>query len=184
MSTSLIPDKKNKRSSGEFVKLASSSLREFASSFGLLGIVVAVYFAISFWGSLLLGELEDIKEDKRSIVNSVSAQGDVMEFRDFAVFIHELQETIENQSRPSRLFGLFEDSMHERATISSFSFNMETSLLELGGATPSFEVLGQQILIWTERSEFVESIELGSFGKNSEGGIDFQVTIEVGEDYF
>ena len=56
-------------------------------------------------------------------------------------------------------------------------------MLILEGVVPNFEMLGQQFVIWNEKSEFVKTIDLRSFDKNNAGQIEFSATLIVKEGY-
>lgn len=144
--------------------------------------LVTLYVGSEIWVINLENKVVDIQTQKTILVK-VAEDTQTNEVKLFAQKTKALKSILENRELPSQLFSLFEASIHSSTVLDSFNLTTETQKLELSGVVPTFEILGQQFVIWNEESEFVKDVDLTSFKKSSTGTIDFDAFIIIKEGY-
>jgi len=148
----------------------------------VFAFLVVVYLGSFAWRKQLERQNLDIQTQKETIL-ALSNTPSTRTVRSFARRVQNLEKIIDNRKLPSVLFSEFENSIHNNTLVRRFTLNANTSVLTLDGAVPNFEILGQQFVIWNERSDFVATVELKNFAKTSEGQIDFSADITIKDGY-
>ncbi len=85
---------------------------------------------------------------------------------------------LDQHIRSSKIFDLIQASSHPQVWFSQFNLNAEGNKVILSGKTPSFEILGQQILIFKERN-WIEKVELQKISISKERNVDFELSVYI-----
>jgi len=183
MAVSLIPYNKKQRGSDDInIRAVIFKYKYLVPvSFAFLFLVL-LYVGSEIWVINLENKVADVQIQKTILVK-VAEDTQTDEVKVFAQKTKALQNILKNRGLPSQLFSLFEASVHASAVLDGFNLTTETQKLELSGIVPTFEILGQQFVIWNEESEFVKDVGLTSFKKNSAGAIEFDAFIIIKEGY-
>src|SRR3989338_2354375 len=177
MPVSLIPYGK-KRQSDKVVDVRRI-LRDykFITPVFLIFVFLLILFAGSIiWKNQLEKKVVNIQGEKDVLLELVENSRTKV-VADFARRVQELDKIIDKRQLTSKLFSAFEASIHSNTVLEKFNIDTNTKVLILEGVVPNFEMLGQQFVIWNEKSEFVKTIDLRSFDKNNVGQIEFSATL-------
>lgn len=184
MAVSLIPGKRK-----EFNPL---SVARFSFSFqsakgiiagGLVLLLTIVVFGLTvLWVYKIQGEMSDV-QNQREVFAELSRAQELSEIKIFARRARAVKGVVENHNRFSQLFKELERNTHERVALLSFDLVADEKNIQLTGITPNFESLGEQFVIWRDDADFVRSVKLDTFEKNSTGQIFFSATININESF-
>ena len=184
MTTSLIPGKRK-----EFKPI---SIARFSFSFRFTGGIIAgglillltivAFGSTALWVYRIQGEIGDIKNKKELLIESSLAQ-ELSELKIFARRARAVEGVVVNHNRFSQLFEELERNTHKLVALLSFELVADQNSIQLRGTTPNFESLGEQFVIWRDDADFVKSVQLDSFEKNSTGQISFSATININESF-
>lgn len=184
MTTSLIPGKRK-----QFKPL---SVARFNFSFrptggiiagGLVLLLTVVVFGLTaFWVHRIQGEVSYVQNQREVLVEFSDAQ-ELSELKIFARRARAVEGVVKNHNRFSQLFEELERNTHKSVALLSFGLTAEENIIHLKGITLNFESLGEQFVIWRDDADFVKSVQLDSFKKNSTGQISFSATININESF-
>ena len=150
-------------------------------------LVVFVFFVFLYAGSeLWIKSLEKRIVDlqgKKDVLLELAENTQTTEIKVFAKKTQVLKGILDARDFPSKLFPVFEASIHPNTVLEELNFVSGTRTAELKGVVPTFEILGQQFVIWHEKSEFVQSVDLTSFDKNTTGQIEFSAFLVIKDKY-
>lgn len=85
--------------------------------------------------------------------------------------------------RASKFFPVIENLCHPRVQFSDLNLNLDSSEASVSGQTESFEILGQQLIIFREAKE-LKNVELGEATIGEGGKIDFSFTFSLNPEIF
>lgn len=143
-----------------------------------LGVLVAFvlgYAAIFFFegkASKSLGNLEERisqvgTKDERNTEVQVLLAGRRID--DFSNLLRQHEKT-------SNVLKLIEENCHPRVWFTVMDLLTKDNILNISGQTPTFETLGQQILLF-QKSSFVKEVNLVSVGVGKRGATEFTLSL-------
>lgn len=187
MAISLIPGKKEKKLGLGFkgLKLGISFRFHKGVIAGavLLTLVLIFYLGSSVWVGQQQIKIEDIKEEKEMLFSSANSS-EIAEVRLFARRIRALQDIIDDHVYTSNIFEEIEMSTHKNTSFTAFELNVEMATIKLSGISTSFDSLAEQFVLWNDESDYVRSVTLEDFEKNSNGLIEFDAILLVNKSFF
>ena len=183
MAISLIPSGRKIQGPGKFtLSNIFASAGDFVPSVVVLIAVAVLYFGVVFWAGQLETEVQNIEVQKTEIL-ALSRADDVEKLKSFARKVRALNQIVRDHNMPSKLFDSFEKSIHGNVIITSFSLNVASGKLDVAGITPSFETLGEQVVIWRNSTTYADSVVLGGFNRSSEGQVNFSATLNIKDEF-
>jgi len=87
-------------------------------------------------------------------------------------------QLLDQHIRSSKIFGLIQQSSHPQTWFLKFNLNTEGNKMILSGKTPTFETLGQQILI-LQKSDWISEVKLQKVSISKERNVDFELLISI-----
>lgn len=178
MAQSFIPYKPKPRKGTQFFRTVIEQLPGYLPALLVVAVIIAVYVGILFWNSILDGELRQLEARKTQLENSFNSD-EVQRVQVFAQRAQTLNSLTQEQAHASRFFAPFQESIHPRVRITNLELNTDTGQLSLQGETPSFETLGEQFVIWQDRSDMFTEVSLANFEQSSAGVIEFHFELRV-----
>ena len=148
------------------------------------------YFAIllviiSIGGFFFLeSQISSLKEEKEELGRQiVELEGEEEkkleeEILSFGEKIKVFKEIFANHKISSNFLFLLEDSCHQKVQLTSLNLAAENGLVSLQGKTESFQILGEQFLIFRE-NEKMENPILSNISLDREGKINFNLTFSL-----
>lgn len=180
---SLIPYKKRKLTPIDKAKEFLVEHKDLAPSLVIILILFFAYGALAIWEARLSSELETIRENNEILISGSKVRQS-NEVKDFALKTRLLGELMDSQRQSTDLFSEFEGSTHKQINISSFNLDTKKNTLSLVGSTQSLEALGQQLIIWSNDSLYINKATIESFARREGGIIDFSAELELDQDLF
>jgi hypothetical protein len=95
--------------------------------------------------------------------------------------IEDFSELLAGHQKTSAVFKIIEEATLPDIWLTKFSLN--GTQVELLGQTPSFKILGQQLLILREQS-LIEKTILSNLAINKEGAVDFDLIVSFNPEVF
>ena len=185
MALSLIPPTQQKKSKIKKAKIGALALKKAKDpqkliyiSIFIVGVILifAFYWTVKHYRSLLKDKIQELTQEeddlkaekielrKKSAVTEFQAKLDALEsIVDSHVNWKGVLETIENLTLPKVKYNSFDSDSSERS-------------IRLSGFTANFTSLAEQMVIFKNNPDLIESFKLESF-KMSENGIDFSLEI-------
>src|SRR4030043_783282 len=124
-------------------------------------------------GDILQGLTMSLNE-LRSLERS-AAERDVLKYNNKIGYFFQL---LDQHTRSSKIFDLIQQSSHPQTWFLKFTLNAAGDKMILSGKTPTFEILGQQILI-LEQSDWVSKVDLQKVSISKERNVDFELSISI-----
>ena len=153
----------------------------FYSGLVLLLAFLISYFVLSFYQKRMNDELSSIKKSlqetseekalEEEIFGSEKTIGYQQKIKDFGVLLaaHRL---------PVNFFNFLEENMHPKVWFSDFDLDLDKNLVSMSGVADSFEILGQQALIFEEQ-EVVKNINLSKVSLAKDGKVEFDLQLTI-----
>ena len=146
---------------------------------GAVGAVLIIfYIALVIWEGGIQGVIESTVEEKNALL-STTRTNKVTSTREFARRARAIDGVVSAHNLPSQLLPLIEESSHNRIIFKSFHFDIDTQTLEIQGVAPTFEVMGEQFVIWKNAAVFAEKVFLDDFSPQTTGQISFTATLQI-----
>jgi len=183
MPVSLIPHGKNEKPDSYInIRVLLGEYKYLLPVAIIFSLLLIFYVVGSFWVGSLDTKIINLQNEKEILLNAAEDEQS-NEVKQFAKRTRALQELLDTRSLSHSLFSEFEASIHLKTILTDFELDTDTGSLFFKGSVPNFEILGQQFVIWNERAQFVKSVDLKSFNKNSGGQIEFEVDLVVKRGY-
>lgn len=179
MAVLLIPTtQRPKRTLRRRVRQLLHEYRGFVFIFLVAAVLIVFYLALLIWADALGSSVENIKVQKASLLANVQTQA-VTNTREFARRARAVQGVVGAHKLPSQLLFLIEEATHKSVILRALHFDVDTATLELQGIAPSFEILGEQFVIWKNAAVFAQDVSLDDFKYITTGQITFTATMQV-----
>lgn len=140
------------------------------------------YFVLDFWQKKINKELFDIKTtlEREKSPSEKNLEEKILTYQKK---IEESGFLLANHRFITPLFDYLEKITHSKIQFSDFKLNSEEGVIDIKGLAESFEVLGQQALIF-ESQKFIKNINLSEVSINKEGKIEFKFQITLDPQIF
>jgi len=146
----------------------------FYLSVGLLIFVFISYFLL--FQSIKASEATETDLDAKIAAEEAKSSPLRDEILTYQKKIKDFSSVINGHLESSNIYGYIEKLCHPQVWFSNFSFDVKGGKVGLSGEAQSFQVLGQQMIIFkNEKSITVANLE--SIAMNKEGNIDFKVSL-------
>jgi len=143
---------------------------------------LAGYFVLGSYKKAITKEISENKEKLKKTSEEIALETKIFgtegsigyqeKINDFGILLgsHKL---------PLNFLNFLEENTHPKVWFSSFNFDLEKNLLQISGYTDTFEILGQQALIFKNQN-FIRNIDLSNVSLEKEGKVkfNFQLTID------
>ncbi|OGZ62828.1 MAG: hypothetical protein A3H51_01405 [Candidatus Spechtbacteria bacterium RIFCSPLOWO2_02_FULL_38_8] len=182
MPVSLIPYGKKRSSDAINIKGIIREYRYMVPVFYIFIFLFILLIGSFIWKNILENKVVEMQGEKEILLELVE-NSRTKAVVGFARRVQNLDKIIDRRQLSSKLFSVFEASIHNNTFLTKFNLDTNTKVLLLEGVAPNFEILGQQFVIWNEKSDFIKAVDLRSFNKNSAGQIEFSASLVVKEGY-
>lgn len=163
----------------------------FYFSFTLLVLALALFLALKFY---FIAKLDNgIKEMESEIVkqNQLVFDGKTIGFMEEEVKaaetkIKDFKALYQGSLKATKFFQELEKSVHPKVYFASLSLSMQEEKEKekeikavLSGQTESFQSLIQQIEILQKKQNFIKNFDVSNIGMAEEGGVNFELTLNL-----
>lgn len=145
-------------------------------------ISVTLYFVLNNVVSRTTAALEEVRDSisKEETPQNKKFESEVKKYQEK---INNFSKVIKEHTMSSRIFEFLEKRCHPWVWFSKFTIDIEKSTVNLVGSANTFEILGQQIIIFKQDST-VEKVDLNNVGIEKDGRISFSLTLTINKDVF
>lgn len=145
-------------------------------------IAVALYFVLNDAVKKTIVALEEAKNSisKEETSQNQNLASDVLRYQEK---INNFSKVVKGHIISSRIFEFLEKKCHPWVWFSKFSIDLYQNTVNLTGSTPTFETLGQQIIILKE-DPIIEKIDLNNVAIEKDGRISFSLTLTLSQNFF
>lgn len=143
----------------------------FYISLGLLTAVILGYVLFFYFESKALNSLQDL-EGKISQLNPKGEKNIENKVLITKEQIDTFAELLDKHKKPSKFFAFLEENTHPKIWFSEVELNPEKAGALINGQAASFEVLGQQLLIF-QQHESIKSVDTTNILIDKEGKAGF-----------
>jgi len=146
------------------------------SSFILATIFFAFlisYSVFNFYQNKLSREISDIEEALRKSPSEKNLEDGIFSYQRK---IEDIGILLGNHKPVANLLSNLEKNTHPKVWLSRFKLNMADETLNILGSTDSFEILGQQTLIFGKQ-EFIKNTNLSDVSMGRDGKIKFELQL-------
>lgn len=171
----------------EIAQKPKISKMSFANIFFYLVLVLLLALLISYviliiYQKRMQNELADIKKSLEKTPEEKTLEEEIFGSEKNIGYQQKIKDfnTLFNAHKlPLNLLNFLEGNTHPRILFSKFNLDLEKNLLNMSGSADTFEILGQQALIF-KNQDFIKNINLSRVSLGQEGKInfDFQLTLD------
>lgn len=139
----------------------------------LLAVFVLGYFVLAGYQKVLKTELAGMSESLKKTSEEGNLEREVLVWREK---IEDFGNLLKNHQAALNVFGFLEKATHSQVWFKKMDLDLQKKTLILSGQAASFEVLGQQILIFKKQTS-VESLDLSQVSMDKDGAVQFDIQI-------
>ena len=139
----------------------------------LLAVFALGYFILTGWQKSLKTELANIDEDLKETSEEENLEKEALVYQKK---IEDFGNLLAKHQTALNVFGFLEKATHSQVWFKKMDMDISKKTLILSGQAASFEVLGQQIIIF-KKQESVENLDLSQVSMDKEGGVRFDIQI-------
>ena len=143
----------------------------FYVSCGLFIAVVLAYAALFYFEGKTFEKVQDV-EEMLAKVGTKEEKAIEKEILTAKRKISSFSSLLQKHKESSNFFTFLEESAHPKVWFSKVDLTTENSEALVGGQAASFEVLGQQLIIF-QQQELIQSIDLSNLLIGKDGEVEF-----------
>ena len=131
------------------------------------------YFVFNFYQNKLSREISDVEKALQKSPSENNLEDGIFSYQ------KKIEDTgilLGNHKPVANLLSNLEKNTHPKVWLSRFKLNMADETLDLLGSTDSFEILGQQTLIFGKQ-EFIKNTNLSDVSMGRDGKIKFELQL-------
>ena len=131
------------------------------------------YFALNFYQKKLTREISEIEKSLQKSPSEKNLEDGIFSYQRK---LEDINPLLSNHKAVVNLFNNLGKNIHPKAWLQKFKLNMDEKTIYVFGSTDTFEILGQQILIF-EKQEFIKNTNIDRVSIGKDGKINFELQI-------
>lgn len=131
------------------------------------------YVALNFYQKKLSREVSDIEKSLQKSPSEKNLEDGIFSYQRK---IEDVNLLLSSHRAAANLFDNLGKNIHPKIWLQKFKLNMDEKTIYVFGSTDSFEILGQQTLIFEEQ-EFIKNTNLTKVSIGRDGKINFELQL-------
>ncbi len=140
---------------------------------GTLLAFLLSYVALNFYQKKLSREVSDIEKSLQKSPSEKNLEDGIFSYQRK---IEDIDLLLSSHKAAVNLFDNLGKNIHPKIWLQKFNLNMDGKTIYVFGSTDSFEILGQQTLIF-EGQEFIKNTKLTKVSIGKDGKINFELQL-------
>ncbi len=141
---------------------------------------LASYFILDFYQKKLTEEISQLNKNLERSPAEKNLEDAIFSYQKK---IADMGNLLSSHRLMANLFDHLEKITHPKVQIVKFRLVSESDVIDLSGLTDSFEILGQQTMIF-EKQDFIKNVNLVKVAINKDGKINFDLRLGFDEKIF